>query len=166
MYEQLNVSDFAVFFSDHSCNSNLYLCLVGATCSLGFLVLEEQQGHELSIVLFYGNCVCVWIFPRHLRSSCGKEWVSALCFICNLFATKCYLHCTPALPWKKCSKSGFATAQLQNLFVRLIKEWHAFGMMTVRTITLLEFCKKQSKIVFMGFIHGSTVCILYALTSY
>lgn len=46
---------------------------------------------------------------------------------------------------------------MQNLFVRLIKEWHTFGEMTVRTITLLtenvlQFCKKQTKIVH-GFMH-------------
>ncbi|TNM98457.1 hypothetical protein fugu_014703 [Takifugu bimaculatus] len=54
-----------------ACNSHLHLCLVGATCPVGFLVLEKQQGHELSIVFLYGNCVCLWIFPCHLHSSRG-----------------------------------------------------------------------------------------------
>ena len=63
---------FTVFSSDHSSNSDLQLCLAGASRPLGFPAVEKQQGYELGDLLLYGDHLCVWIFPRNLHSSSGK----------------------------------------------------------------------------------------------
>lgn len=66
------IFDFAVFFSVHSCNSYLQLCLVGATCPLGFSAMEKQQDYEFGFILLYGDRLLVWVFHGDLHSSSGK----------------------------------------------------------------------------------------------
>lgn len=86
--------------------------------------------------------------------------------IYNLLATKCIFIAFLLSHERNVVYQGLHKQTSRTCFVRLVKEDHTFGEMTVKTITLLredvlQFCKKQSKIVFMGCIHGSTVCILY-----
>lgn len=71
---------YNLFCSDHSCNSNLQLCLVGASRPLGFPALEKQQGHELGDILLYGDSLCLWLFAFDIRTCCGKTWIFPLYF--------------------------------------------------------------------------------------
>lgn len=71
-FETFLFFELTVFSSDHSCNSDLQLCLVGASCPLGFPALEKQQDHEPSVIFLFGDRLCVWIFPCDLHSSSGK----------------------------------------------------------------------------------------------
>ena len=70
-----NLIELFLFSSDHSCNYYLQLCLVGASRPLGVAAVEEQQDHELSVILISGDRLCVRIFSINLHSCCGKPWI-------------------------------------------------------------------------------------------
>lgn len=73
-FESKSLIELLVFPSDHSCDGDLQLCLVGASWPLGFAVVEKQQDLELGVVLVYGDRLCVRILSINLHTCCGKPW--------------------------------------------------------------------------------------------